>query len=94
MEKRHEEQAFQRILKTVEKRSGILFTEQELADASRGADEAELVRSGLEDTMVTAFHNLREIRATHKNQIDLRTAAFVDAIDKIAICYEDLGIFP
>ena len=94
MEKRHEEQAFRRILKTVEKRSDILFTEDELADASRGADEAELVRSGLEDTMVTAFHNLREIRAVHKNQIDLRTAAFVDAINKIAICYQDLGIFP
>ena len=37
---------------------------------------------------------LREIRARHNNEIDLRTAPFVDAIDKIAICYQDLGIFP
>jgi glutamate dehydrogenase (NAD(P)+) len=52
------------------------------------------VSSGLEDTMVTAFHRLREIRAVYKNRIDLRTAAFIDAIEKIAICYQDLGIFP
>jgi glutamate dehydrogenase (NAD(P)+) len=44
--------------------------------------------------MVTAFHHLREIRAAHDNGIDLRTAAFIDAINKIAICYQDLGIFP
>jgi glutamate dehydrogenase (NAD(P)+) len=94
MEKRFEEQAYRRILKTVEKKTESFFSEQELAAASQGADEADLVNSGLEDTMVTAFHRLREIRATHKNAIDLRTAAFVDAIDKIAICYQDLGIFP
>jgi glutamate dehydrogenase (NAD(P)+) len=94
MEKRFEENAYRRILKTVEKKTSGIFSEQELADASQGADEADLVSSGLEDTMVTAFHNLREIRALHNNSIDLRTAAFVDAINKIAICYQDLGIFP
>jgi hypothetical protein len=25
---------------------------------------------------------------------ELRTCAFVNAIDKIAVCYQDLGIFP
>jgi glutamate dehydrogenase (NAD(P)+) len=94
MEKRHEEQAFRRVLKTVERKTGTTFSEEELSLASHGADEAELVRSGLEDTMVTAFHQLREIRALYKNKIDLRTAAFVDAINKIATCYENLGIFP
>ncbi len=93
--KRHEEQAYQRILSLVEEKSGgNLFSEDEVARASQGADEAEFVRSGLEDTMVTAFHNLREIRSVYNNEIDLRTAAFVDAINKIAICYQDLGIFP
>ncbi len=41
----------------------------------------------------TAYHRLREIRKKHKT-VDLRTAAFIDAIDKIALCYGDLGIFP
>jgi glutamate dehydrogenase (NAD(P)+) len=94
MEKRAEELAFRRILKTVERKTGSPFSESELSLASHGADEADLVNSGLEDTMVTAFHQLREIRASHGNKIDLRTAAFIDAINKIAICYQDLGIFP
>jgi glutamate dehydrogenase (NAD(P)+) len=94
LEKRFEEQAYRRILKTVERNTDRLFSEKDLADASQGADEEDLVNSGLEDAMVTAFHRLREIRAEHKNGIDLRTAAFVDAINKIAICYQDLGIFP
>ncbi len=94
MEKRAEELAFRRILKTVEGKTGRPFSEDELSSASHGSDEADLVNSGLEDTMVTAFHHLRQIRAVHGNEIDLRTAAFIDAIDKIAICYQDLGIFP
>jgi glutamate dehydrogenase (NAD(P)+) len=94
MEKRFEEQAYRRILKTVERKTERAFTDQEIEHASQGADEADLVNSGLEDTMVTAFHNLREIRARHNNEIDLRCAAFIDAIDKIAVCYQDLGIFP
>lgn len=94
MEKRHEEQAFQRMLKAVENKTGTKFSDEELSKASKGADEAELVKSGLEDTMVAAFHELREVRGRHGNKIDLRTAAFVDAIDKIATCYDNLGIFP
>ena len=31
---------------------------------------------------------------TFRLQVDLRTAAFIEAINKIAICYQDLGIFP
>jgi glutamate dehydrogenase (NAD(P)+) len=69
----------------------------EMMDLAHGAEEADLVHSGLEDTMGTAYHNLREIRARTSGpngRVDLRTAAFIDAIDKIAICYQDLGIFP
>jgi glutamate dehydrogenase (NAD(P)+) len=92
MERRSEEQAYRRILGAISARTGTQFTEKEMSDLAHGADEADLVHSGLEDTMGTAYHNLREIRARHN--VDLRTAAFIDAIDKIAICYQDLGIFP
>jgi glutamate dehydrogenase (NAD(P)+) len=94
MEKRFEEQAYRRILKTVERKTESRFSEAELADAAQGADEEDLVNSGLEDTMVTAYHNLREIRNKNDGKADLRTAAFIDAINKIAVCYQDLGIFP
>jgi glutamate dehydrogenase (NAD(P)+) len=94
MEKRFEEQAFSRLLNAIEGATNKLFSPEEKAAATRGAEEEDLVNSGLEDTMVYAYHRLREIRNQHRGKADLRTAAFVDAIDKIALCYGDLGIFP
>lgn len=94
MEKRFEEQAFSRLLNAIEGATNKLFSPEEKAAATRGAEEEDLVNSGLEDTMVYAYHRLREIRNKHRGKADLRTAAFVDAIDKIALCYGDLGIFP
>ncbi len=94
MEKRFEEGAFRRILNAIEGATTKHFTEGEVADLTHGADEADLVNSGLEDTFVTAYHRLREIRNQHREHADLRTAAFVDAIDKIALCYGEMGIFP
>jgi glutamate dehydrogenase (NAD(P)+) len=94
MEKRFEEQAFRRILGAIEGATAKRFAAQEVADITHGADEADLVNSGLEDTFVTAYQRLREIRNRHRDHADLRTAAFIDAIDKIALCYADLGIFP
>jgi len=94
MEKRFEEGAFRRILTAIEGATAKHFSDGEVADLTHGADEADLVNSGLEDTFVTAYHRLREIRNQHREHADLRTAAFVDAIDKIALCYGEMGIFP
>jgi glutamate dehydrogenase (NAD(P)+) len=93
MEKRFEEQAFRRLLGAIEGATEKRFSLAEVADITHGADEADLVNSGLEDTFVSSYHRLREIRAKHRGA-DLRTAAFIDAIDKVAVCYADLGIFP
>lgn len=57
-----------------------------------GASEADLVDSGLEDTMVNAYHEIHA-KARSRN-LDLRTGAFVSAIDKIAQGYLRMGIFP
>ena len=63
-------------------------------EIASGAGEHELVHSGLEETMSIASSQIREIHQRHQGKADLRTAAFINAIDKIALCYEDLGIFP
>lgn len=94
MEKRFEEGAFRRLLKGVENATGKTFSEQELADLSHGADEKDLVYSGLEETMSNTYQNLRNIYKSLDGKADLRTASFIDAIDKIALCYTDMGIFP
>jgi len=44
--------------------------------------------------MVRAFQEVRELRDRTEGCDDLRTASFMSAIDKIAICYRDMGIFP
>lgn len=74
-------------------------TNSKLSDAHkkmliRGADEEDLVNSGLEETMITAYHQIREIKLQNPKIHDLRTAAFVSAIRKIATSYMSLGIFP
>lgn len=94
MEKRFEQAAFDRILQFVETETGRNLTTEERRMVARGADEADLVYSGLEETMITAYNQIREILKEKKGVGTLRTAAFMNAIDKIALCYYELGIFP
>ena len=50
--------------------------------------------SGLEETMITAFHDIRKAGQRTGKNVDLRSAAYVDAIDKIAVSYNEMGILP
>jgi len=52
------------------------------------------VNSGLEDTMCEAYHEVREIKMSRGESVDLRTAAFICAIEKVALAYRERGIFP
>ena len=53
----------------------------------KGADELEMVRSGLDDTMRTAYQSIREIWYGNNDVDSLRTAAFLLAIERIAKSY-------
>ncbi|MBB6610066.1 Glu/Leu/Phe/Val dehydrogenase [Pontibacter sp. Tf4] len=93
MGKRAEEASYRRLVNAIESSSGKSLSAQEKAMLTQGADEVSLVRSGLEDTMINAYHEIREIM--HQKGIsDMRTAAFLTAIEKIGVSYEALGIFP
>jgi glutamate dehydrogenase (NAD(P)+) len=59
-----------------------------------GADEQDIVNSGLEETMVVGYQGIREAFKQNPDLGDLRAAAFRTAIDKIARSYLDLGVFP
>ncbi|MAO63414.1 MAG: glutamate dehydrogenase [Balneola sp.] len=93
MGKRFDETSFKKILAVIENISDRKFTENELADLARGASEYDLVDSGLEETMITAYQEIVDIRNQHDLD-DLRTAAYISAINKIGIMYEQMGIFP
>ena len=58
----------------------------------KGADELELVRSGLDDTMRTAYQSMREVWHSRDEVTDLRTAGFLVAIDKVAQSYTAKGL--
>ena len=59
-----------------------------------GADEVDLVRSGLEETMIAATREIMDCWRNNPKVPDMRTAAYVVAIDKVATSYAELGIFP
>jgi glutamate dehydrogenase (NAD(P)+) len=95
MQKRYEEGAARRLLDAVQQSTGKQFTDQQIGFYSEGPDEEDLVNSGLEEATVSAYHQIREIQQRHgADQVDLRTAAFINAIDKVSRTYEEMGIFP
>ena len=92
MEKRFQEHTNQQILAAVEQLTGKKMTESARRQAAEAAGEEELVNSGLEETMVAAYSELRAIQK--EESVDLRTAAFMNAIGKVAMAYTQRGIFP
>ncbi len=92
LEKRAEEASYRKILNVIENISNRTFTDIEMEELAHGADENDLVASGLEETMINAYHEIHELHKKH--DIDLRTAAFLNAIEKVGILYEQMGIFP
>jgi glutamate dehydrogenase (NAD(P)+) len=93
MQKRFEQGAFERLLTAVEDVTGREFSAEESERLTHGASEEDLVNSGLEETMIGAYHPIREAWK-QRGKINLRTAAMIVAIDKVALSYEQLGIFP
>ena len=58
----------------------------------RGAGELELVRSGLDDTMRSSFQAMRETWHGREDVTDLRTAAYLVSIGKVAASYQTKGL--
>lgn len=94
IQKRFDQNAYSNIVSLVEKLTGKTIGAKEREFLTKGADEIDLVRSGLEETMITAYRQIRETYKRKKKINDLRTAAFVTAINKVAADYLALGVFP
>jgi glutamate dehydrogenase (NAD(P)+) len=94
MGKRYEETMENRLLRAIELATGKQFSESDRSIVVRGADELDLVNSGLEETMVVAYHGILNTMRQHPGVKDLRTAAFLNALHKVACSYQELGIFP
>ncbi|HSE23848.1 MAG TPA: Glu/Leu/Phe/Val dehydrogenase [Pyrinomonadaceae bacterium] len=94
MGKRFEATSFEKLLRVIEENTGRKLSDSERRTVARGADEIDLVNSGLEESMAVAYAQIREVWKADSRIPSLRTAAFIGAINKIATCYAELGIFP
>jgi glutamate dehydrogenase (NAD(P)+) len=93
LDKRFSENQNGSILHTLESLTGKKVSDIERTQLLHGPDEVDLVYSGLEDTMIGSYHEIRDASKS-LNIADMRTAAFVVAINKLGVSYEELGIFP
>jgi len=94
MEKRFTENLNTHILGQMEELTGKQVSAKERTMIMHGPDEVDLVHSGLEETMITATREIMEIWNNNPEIPDMRTAAYVNAINKVATSYAELGIFP
>src|SRR6476661_1226451 len=94
MEKRFTENMNQHILSQIEELTGGKVVERERQFIMHGADEVDLVYSGLEETMITATREIMDEWKRNPQIPDMRTAAYVVAINKVGTSYAELGIFP
>lgn len=94
MQKRYEEKHQTNFIKLVEDLTGKSVPKARIEQLIHGADEIDLVNSGLEDTMINAYRDIREFKKRRKGVTDLRTAAFAVSINKIRDSYYAMGIFP
>ncbi len=94
MEKRFNENMNAHIIGQIEGLTGKVVVEKEKEYIMHGADEVDLVYSGLEETMITATHEIMNTWKNNPDIPDMRTAAYVVAINKVGTSYAELGIFP
>lgn len=92
MERRFDETRGRHIVQALESLGGTVpdYLRDELI---RGADEFDLVRSGLDDSMRLALQEIIHVRNSNDKVEDFRTAAYVIALTKLARSYQDLGVY-
>ncbi len=93
MQRRHDELRGRQFADMVEEATGNALPAGLRDSISRGADELDLVRSGLDDTMRLAYQEIRRVYLEEAGVQDLRTASYVVAIRKIARSYLDIGVY-
>ncbi len=91
IEKRFHEARGHHIVSAIELATNTSVPEWIHNEIARGADEFDLVRSGLDDTMRLAFREIMDKRRSDDRIRDYRMAAYAIAIEKISRSYRDIG---
>ncbi len=93
MQRRYEEGRNELFLKAFDS-TGQKVPQDLVQKLSNGADEIDLVRSGLDDTMRRTWQSIRERYWMHDQVDTFRTAAMALAIEKIYSSYAVMGVYP
>lgn len=93
MERRYDEMRGRHVISAIESLTNREVPDWLEAEIVRGADELDLVRSGLDDTMRLAYQQISEAKEKYKQIEDFRTAAYVVAVGKITRSYIDIGVY-
>jgi glutamate dehydrogenase (NAD(P)+) len=94
LQKHLDEMRNTRLVSSIEGFMGKSFADADRRFLARGPDELDLVNSGLEETMVTSYRQIRNVHLTKAPNESMRVAAFMIAIERVATAYEQMGIFP
>ncbi len=92
MQRRQEEARHKLLIDEIERMTGKSVTDHFRDRYLQGADELTLVRSGLDDTMRIAYQSMAEVWRSHPQVNDLRTAAYLVSIERVAGAYKALGL--
>ena len=93
MERRYDEMRGGHMLSAIQSMTEQPIPEWIQKELVQGADELDLVRSGLDDTMRLSFQQIKAVFDSNDKVSDYRTASYVVAIDKISRSYLDIGVY-
>jgi len=93
LERRFDEARGQHIVHALESINNSPVPDWIQKELIRGADEFDLVRSGLDDSMRLAMQEIIETYNRDNNIEDYRTAAYVIALSKLSRTYLDIGVY-
>lgn len=93
LERRYGRMMNNHLINAIEEASGNELSQVQRDLIDKGAGERDLIYSGLEETMIAGYDQLRATME-EKGIKDMRVAAFVAALEKVVTSYETLGVFP
>ena len=91
LQRRNEERKYHILIDALESQ-GMSFKKSFKKEYLEGAGELALVRAGLDDTMRTAYTNIKTALEEKPELEDFRTAAFYSVIEDIALHYRSIGL--
>ncbi len=92
IERRLDESRGRSVIRALEETTGRKVPDWVCDSLARGADELDLVRSGLDDSMRQAMQEIIDIRGRKPEIEDYRTAAYIIALQKLSRSYLDIGV--